>query len=307
LNAIEDLQATIGRVVERVGPAVVGLGRGWHSGSGVVTAPGRVLTAAHTVRRDEATVVFGDGERKNARVAGVDEALDLALLAVDTGDIDPVEFPGDDVSSGVGSPVLAVVNPGGRGLRATLGFVSAPGRSFRGPRGRLVKGCLEHTAPLPRGSSGSPLVDAAGRLLGLNAIRLEGGLIVAVPAGRDRVARLDARDGSGSDKLPVRLGVAVAPPDVARRLRRAVGLPDVEGVLVRAVEQSSAAARGGLERGDLIVSADSRPVDGIDPLHEVLDGVHAGEELELTVVRGTEERKLTVGFEDSTVAEEGGK
>src|SRR5919199_921222 len=82
----------------------------------------------------------------------------------------------------VGAPVLALANPGGHGLRTTFGLVSATGRSFRGPRGRRVPGSVEHTAPLPRGSSGGPLVDPDGRLLGLNAVRREGGLILAVPA-----------------------------------------------------------------------------------------------------------------------------
>ena len=70
---------------------------------------------------------------------------------------------------GIGAPVVALANPGGRGLRATLGFVSSGGRSFRGPRGRRIRGTIEHTAPLPRGSSGGPLVDPDGNLLGINA------------------------------------------------------------------------------------------------------------------------------------------
>ena len=82
----------------------------------------------------------------------------------------------------IGTPVVALANPGGRGLRATLGFVASAGRSFRGPRGRRIGGAIEHTAPLPRGSVGGPLVDLDGRLLGINAMRLDGGLILAVPA-----------------------------------------------------------------------------------------------------------------------------
>ena len=134
----------------------------------------------------------------------------------------------------IGTPVIALGDPGGRGLRATPGFVSAEGRDVRGPRGRPIAGCIEHTAPLPRGSGGGPLVDLEGRLLGLNAIRLDGGLIVAIPANA-RVAERVERLWSGEAVQPARLGVAIAPPRVARRLRRSVGLPHRDGLLVRSV------------------------------------------------------------------------
>jgi S1-C subfamily serine protease len=94
----------------------------------------------------------------------------------------------------------------------------------------------------------------------------------------------------------VRLGVAIAPPRVARRLRRAVGLPERDGVLVRAVESGSAAERAGLERGDLIVAAGERQIDRVDALYEALDGARQSGGLELTIVRGTDERAVTVEF-----------
>jgi serine protease Do len=215
------------------------------------------------------------------------------VIEVDTGDAPAVVWEPNG-EPGIGAPVVALANPGGRGLRATLGFVSAGGRSFRGPRGRRIAGAIEHTAPLPRGSSGGPLVDAEGRLLGLNALRLDGGLILAVPATaavKERVLRLARGETSESP----RLGVAVAPPRAARRMRRAVGLPEREGLLVRAVEDDSPAARAGLERGDLIAAAGGTDLQDVDALYEVLDA--AGGTLELTVVRGTDERTVEVRFE----------
>jgi len=182
LSTITDLQSAIGDVAERVGPAVVGFGRGYGRGSGIVVAAGEVLTNAHNLRSDEVTVRFADGRRETGRVTGTDPTYDLAVVAVDTGDVEPVEFDPTAAEASIGLPVVALANPGGRGLRATLGFVSATDQSFRGPRGRRVTGCIEHTAPLPRGSGGGPLVDTSGRLLGLNTIRLEGGLILTVPA-----------------------------------------------------------------------------------------------------------------------------
>ena len=292
---LQELQEAIGGAAQRVGPSVVGLGRGWGLGSGVVIAEGQVLTNAHNLRRDEVAVTFADGRRETGEVAGVDRDLDLAVLSVDTGDAPAITWEPDG-APGIGTPVIALANPGGRGLRATVGFVSSEGRSFRGPRGRRVRGAVEHTAPLPRGSSGGPLVNADGNLLGLNSIRLDGGLILAVPATaavKERTLQL----ARGEAPSPHRLGVAVAPPRVARRLRRAVGLPEREGLLVREVEEDSPAAGAGIERGDLIVAAGTADIDGVDALYAALDAVPAGGgELELTIVRGTEERAVPVTF-----------
>jgi serine protease Do len=288
-----ELQEAIASAAERVGPAVVGLGRGWGRGSGVVVAPGRVLTNAHNLRGNAVTVNFGDGRRETGTVAGTDPDFDLAAIQVDTGDVQPVEWQPEEVGAVIGTAVVALANRGGRGLRATLGFVSSAGRDIRGPRGRTIAGCIEHTAPLPRGSGGGPLVDVEGRLLGLNAIRLEAGLIVAVPAGEELAARAE-RLWSGEAARPVRLGVALAPPRVARRMRRAVGLPEREGALVRSVAADSPAAAAGIEPGDLIVSVGGRPLERLDVLYEALDSASPGDRLELRVLRGADERDVTV-------------
>jgi serine protease Do len=296
MAAVQELQEVVAGAVERVGPAVVGIGRGWGLGSGVVIAEGTVLTSAHNLRGAEVTVTFPGGERQAGEVLGTDRDHDLAVIAVDTGDADPVEWDPSVPAPPIGGSVVALANPGGRGLRATLGFVSSEGRSFRGPRGRRIENVIEHTAPLPRGSSGGPLLDSDGRLLGLNSLRLEGGLILAVPtttAVRERVDLLVR----GEAPTPHRLGIAVAPPRVARRMRRAVGLPERAGLLVRAVERGSAAESAGVERGDLLVAARGRELDGVDGLYAALDAVPpGGGTLELTVVRGTEERKVPVTF-----------
>jgi S1-C subfamily serine protease len=296
MTLLEELETAVQGAAERVGPAVVGLGRGWGVGSGVVIGPGRVLTNAHNLRHDETTVTFQDGRQAQGRVAGSDSDLDVAVIEVDTGEIEPVSWSGGDgAQPTIGRAVLALGNPGGRGLRVTPGFISSTARSFRGPRGRRISGAIEHTAPLPRGSSGGPLIDQAGRLLGINSIRVDGGLILAIAADTGLRERVEAL-GRGEAPKRVRLGVAIAPPRVARRLRRAVGLPERDGVLVRAVEDGSPAQRAGIERGDLIVAAGGRELARVDTLYEALDGARAAGRLELTVVRGTEERTISVEF-----------
>src|SRR5205823_1110623 len=105
------------------------------------------------------------------RVAGRDIDGDLAVIEVDTGEAPALPWA-DGAAPGIGTPVFGLANPGGRGLRVTFGFVSGVDRSFRGPRGRRITGSLEHTAPLLPGSSGGPVVDAGGQLLGINTNRL---------------------------------------------------------------------------------------------------------------------------------------
>jgi S1-C subfamily serine protease len=294
MAVLEELTNSVRGVVERVGPAVVGLGRGWGRGSGVIVAPGRILTNAHNLRGDEVTVTFDDGSTQRGEVLGVDADGDLAVLGADTGDADPIQF-GDTAGLGAGSVVFALANPGGRGLRATLGLVSATDRSFRAPRGRRFRGAIEHSAPLPRGSSGGPLVDGEGRLVGVNSVRMEGGLILAIAADDGFAERVDALARGESVERP-RLGLAIAPARVARRLRRAVGLPDRDGLLVHGVEDGSAAERAGIEKGDLLVRAGERDLRRVDDLHVALDGAVADGELPVVAVRGVAEREVVVSL-----------
>ena len=292
MEVLDALRQAVNDAAETVGPAVVGLGRGWGRGSGVVYEPGHVLTCAHVLRGEEVSVTFRDGRTEHGRVLGSDPDLDLAVVEVDTGDAPAVAWdPAALDELGLGAPVLALADPGGRGLRTTFGLVSATGRSFRGPAGRRIGGSIEHTAPLPRGSSGGPLVDATGRLVGLNAVRREGGLILAVPADTAVRARVDALARGEAAQRP-RLGVALAPPRHSRRMRAAVGLPERDGLLVRGVLDDSPAGRAGLRRGDLLVSAAGRALATPDDLFDALDA--AGDTLAVGYVRGTEDLEAEI-------------
>src|SRR2546428_1456430 len=137
MGALDELEQATGRVAERVGPSVVRIGRGWGRGAGVVVGEGAVLTNAHNLRGDETTVTFADGRSATGQVAGVDLDGDLAVLTVDTAGAPVLAWDGE-ADAHVGSPVFAVANPGGRGLRVTFGLVSAVGQAFRGPRGRRI-------------------------------------------------------------------------------------------------------------------------------------------------------------------------
>jgi serine protease Do len=291
MSAIQELQDAARAVAERVAAATVTIGRQGR-GTGVVIGPGQVLTNAHNLRDRTTQVGFADGRSLQGELAGSDVDGDLAVLRVDTGDVAPLEWaPGSPTA---GSVVFAA-SRGGHRFRVTWGLVSAADQAFRGPRGRRIAGSVEHTAPLARGSSGGPLLDTEGRLVGVNTHRAGAGFYLARPADdalRSRVAELAA-----GRSVPRRsLGVALAPAHVAARLRRAVGLPDRDGLLVRGVEDGSPAARAGLVQGDLIVGAAGSAVTAVDELLDALDRVEDGATLALTVVRGTEERAVAVSF-----------
>jgi len=288
MTALADLGREIGEIAEKIGPSVVGIGNRWRGGSGLVIGENRILTNAHNLHGDAVSVTFADGRNAEATVLGVDADGDLAVLEASTEGIPALEPAAE--APGIGAPVVALGNPNGHGPRVTFGFVSGVGRSFRGPRGRRVAGAVEHTAPLMPGSSGGPIVDLDGRLVGINTNRIGKGFyqaIVADAALRDRVASL----GRGESPTRRRLGVGLAPSHVARRLRRAVGLPERDGLLVREVEDDSPAATAGISEGDLIVSVGDRSIESADDLYDALG---ATGDLTVTLVRGADEVSVNV-------------
>ena len=293
---LDEIQANIRQLADGAGPSVVGIGQRWGVGSGIVLADGRVLTNAHNVRGDQVTVTFADGRTADGSVAGNDIDGDLAVIDADTGGAAALPWA-SDASAELGMPVFALANPGGRGLRVTFGFVSGVERTFRGPRGRRITGSLEHTAPLLPGSSGGPVLNTGGQLLGINTNRLGEGFYLAIPADDALRGRADALARGESATSP-RLGVAIAPGYVARRLRRAVGLPDTEGLLIREVMDDSPAARAGLAKGDQIVTAGGRATSTPDDLFDALQAAGGGT-VELTILRGTDERTVQVTFGDA--------
>lgn len=290
MTAIDELGAAVTSVAAVTSTAIVGIGRNAR-GSGVVVSDGQVLTNAHNLRGSEVTVTFADGRSTRGSVTGVDADGDLAVVSVDTTGATPIGW-GDGAGLAIGSAVFGIAATLSGAPRVTFGLVSAVARAFRGPGGRRISGSVEHTAPLAPGSSGGALVDASGALVGLNTNRIGEGFYLALPADDELKARIAAL-GRGESPSRIRLGIAIAPNHVARRLRRSVGLPDRAGILVRGVEDGSLADAAGIEAGDLIVSAGGREITDADDLHEALGTLT--QPFELGFVRGAEERTATVG------------
>ena len=274
-------------LLNSVGPAVISLGRGARRGSGVVVAEGRVVVMSHSLVGAD-VMVDVTNERREGTVVGSDRRAGISLLAVPTDGVTPMVWA--EETPAIGDIVFALGDPG-TGLRITEGRVSASPLSLRGRSGHLLEG-IEHTAPLPRGSGGGPLVDGEGAVVGLNALRTDPGLLFAIGSAviRPAVERLLA---GGPE--PARLGIAIAPPRISRGLRRAVGLPDRDGLLVRDVEPDSPAGRAGVQRGDLVVALGAAEVTSVDSLFAALEA-SAGASTPLRLVRGADELELTVAL-----------
>jgi serine protease Do len=272
---------------DSVGAAVVRLGRGARRGSGLVVADNRVIVMSHSLASEQLELGIA-GETRKGTVERSDRTTGISLIAVPTPGITPVAW--GEVTPQLGDVVFALGDPG-TGLRVTEGRVSAAPLSLRGRNGHMFDG-IEHTAPLPRGSGGGPLVNADGGVVGLNVLRIDPGFLFAIgtAAVRPAVERLLA----GTPE-PARLGVAIAPARVARRLRHAVGLPERDGLLVRDVESGSAAALAGAQEGDLIVGLGDAEIDSVDALFAALTA-NALQPTTLKLVRGVEELELPISL-----------
>jgi serine protease Do len=285
----EELKAAVMAASQSGLPSLVAIGTRGPTGSGMVVADGKVLTSAHNVRSQGRTLVFADGARREAEQVTADISQDLAVLSVDTAGASPISWSPD--SAELGTPILAAANLAGRGTTLSFGMVAGVDQAFRGPEGGRITGSFEHTAPLPHGASGGPVMDFEGRVLGINTKRMGDALYAALAAGPQLRAAVEALSRG---ETPVRgwLGVGLLPPEMARRLRQAVGLEDRSGALVREVTPEGPAAKVGIRKGDLLVSISGRELQSADDLYLSLLDHGPGSAVKLVVVRGQEELEV---------------
>ena len=291
MTALDELSALVRTANDGAAAAVVSIGRHGR-GTGFVVAPGKVLTNAHNLRAETTEVGFPDGRAVQGAVSGSDADGDLVVLDVDTGDVAPLEWSAEVVAPG---DLVVAVTAGRHRRRAAWGQVTSTEAAFRGPRGRPIHGAVEHTAPCGAGSSGAPVLDRTGRVVGVNTHRLEHGFYLARTtdeALREAIAAM----AEGRRFERTRLGVALAPTEVAARLRRSVGLDERAGLLVRGVVEGSPAEAAGIREGDLLTVAGGRDLAEPDDLFAVLTDVAAGAQLTITLVRGAEELTVTATF-----------
>jgi S1-C subfamily serine protease len=269
-------------------------------GSGFVFTPdGLILTNSHVVHEAvRIGVTLADGRRMPATVIGDDPASDLAVIRLDRPRFDDPGLTaaalGDSQRLRVGQIVIAIGAPYGFQSTVTAGVVSALGRSLRSYSGRLIDDVIQTDASLNPGNSGGPLVDSAGRVVGVNTATIlpAQGICFAIGINTAKfVASRLLRDGRIRRSY---IGVSAQTVPVHRRVVRFYDLPKEMGVVVLGVEENSPAKRAGLREGDIIVALEGQPVAGVDDLHRVLTDVRVGVSCSLTVLRWTEKLALKV-------------
>ena len=266
------------------------------SGSGFVFTPdGFVLTNSHVVSgAKRITVTMLDGRKLPGHLVGDDPDTDLAVIRLmQAADLTPVTF-GDSSALRVGQIAVAVGNPFGFDSTVTAGVVSALGRSLRTQSGRLVDDVIQTDAALNPGNSGGPLVDAQGRVIGVNTAMIlpAQGICFAI-AVNTAVFVVGKLIHEGRIRRSY-LGVAGQNVPLHRRVVRFHDLPLESAVFVVSVEPGSPGERAGLRDGDLIVGFDGKPIAGMDDLHRLLTEEQADKESTLIVVRGSERVALPV-------------
>jgi len=266
-------------------------------GSGViVSSDGYVLTNDHVVEgADAIEVLFADGTRAAARVIGTDPETDLAVLRVDAQGLPAIEF-GDTDAARVGDVVLAVGNPFGVGQTVTMGIISALGRTQLGIN--TFENFIQTDAAINPGNSGGALVDAQGRLLGINTAiysRSGGSLGIgfAIPAGTARqVMQQIVATGSVT-----RGYIGVEPQDITPELAEAFRLPRKEGAIVAGVMRGSPAERAGVRVGDILIDVDGKAVTGTTSMLDIIAQLQPGTTVSFRFLRDgrTVELPIRVG------------
>jgi S1-C subfamily serine protease len=291
-------------------------GGGTATGSGfVIDSEGHLLTNNHVVENaGEITVKLGGSEHTYAaKVVGADPATDVALLKIDApaDQLHPLAL-GDSSKVEVGDPVVAIGNPFGLDSTVTSGIVSALQRQIEAPNGFSISHVIQTDAAINPGNSGGPLINAEGQVIGINSqIETGGGsngnvgIGFAIPINTAReVATQIEKNGKVEHAYLGISGGTITP-----QLSKALNLPVDEGVLVAEAPKGGPAAKAGIEGGnteatiegagvtlggDIITALDGKKVKSMEDLIGIVEAKKPGDELEVTLLRGGNEKTVTV-------------
>jgi S1-C subfamily serine protease len=259
--------------------------------SGIAYSPDLVLTAEHSIERDDdIRVVLPDGSEARAAIAGRDAGSDLALLRLERPSLVPADiFQGE---ARVGQLVLAVGRPSSEGIQASQGVISYIGGPLQTNRGSVLNRFYRSDAiPYP-GFSGGPMVDSSGRVIGINTTGFGSGVPISIPAPlawtTAESLRLHGRIRRGF------LGIRSQPVEIPAYAQRLLGRDQATGLMLVSVEHASPAEQGGLIIGDIITGLNGTPVPDHDTLLQMLTGDRIGTPAPVEILRAGQKQSLTV-------------
>jgi S1-C subfamily serine protease len=303
--AMDAYSKVVVSVVEQVGPSVVAIsvktgrrmqGREQEAGgSGVIITPDGLILTNHHVVEDAAEigVTLLDGEHHTGYLVGSDPETDLAVIKINDNSGPAAEL-GSSADLRAGQLVVAIGNPLGFQNTVSAGVVSALGRSLRSRNGRLIENIIQTDVSLNPGNSGGPLVDSAGRIVGINTamIQMAQGICFAVPSDTAKFV-LSELISKGKVVRPY-IGIRATSIPVPRKIQRILELSVPSLVEVMDVERSKPAWTAGIRAGDFIYALDGERVCSMDDLHRLLSGKKAGSTVILGVVRNQQRKDVVV-------------
>lgn len=290
-------------IVKRISPAVVSVtsydadGRKQGLASGIiVSTDGEILTNNHVVGAGtRIKVTLADGRELDAKNLGGDPLIDLAIIKIPATGLQVAPL-GDSDRIQVGQVAIAIGNPYGFERTVTVGVVSALGRSIPGG-GASLSNLIQTDAKIYPGNSGGPLLDSAGKVIGVNTAVVGGEvgtLGFAIPINSARRAMGDVRT-VGHVQVPW-MGISYG--DITDAIAQAFKLPVKQGVIVADVEKDGPSALAGIRKGDIIVEVDGKKVSDGGDLQKALQGKKVGDKMEVTVLRDGKRQKVAVSLQE---------
>jgi S1-C subfamily serine protease len=291
-DALDPYSELVAQAFDRVSPAVASItarasnGRSLGTGCGVLYTPdGYLLTNSHVAgSASELTATLTDGREVSASLVGDDPETDIAVLRLAGSGFSYATF-GTSSTLRVGQLVIAIGNPFGYQATVTAGIVSALGRSLRTRAGRLVESVIQTDAPLNPGNSGGPLVDGAGRVIGINTAIAGGAQGICFAIGIDIAANVAATLMREGRVRRSRLGLAGQTIPLDRRVLRTLQRQVPTAILVLEVQSGGPAERAQFQHGDVLLDFDGAPIAGLDHLHRLLTADLAAREVQVRLIR----------------------
>lgn len=294
-NVLVELSEALASAAEQAGGATVLVNaRRRLPGSGIVYAADLILTADHIVEREEdITVLLADGTEIPAKLAGRDPGSDLALLRLEHATATTAASASEPAR--IGQLALVLGRPSGEGLQASLGVVSAIGGPVRTGRGGMLERYIRTDAISYPGFSGGPLVDASGRVLGINTSGLARGMPLTIPA--DLAWQVAGALAAHGHILRGYLGIRSQPVEIPAAAQKALKREQAIGLLIVGVEADSPASSGDLMVGDILVGIAGSPVADHDELYSHLNEEWIGKSTPIEILRAGQHKvvHVTVG------------